>query len=60
MRQVGPGICGSKYVEDVKVPRSVRGWDRVPMKSKTRAIRPLWGNIVALSLPLYRGSKRDL
>jgi hypothetical protein len=29
-------------------------------KNKTRAVSPLWGNIVALSLPLYRGSKRNL
>ena len=28
----GPGICDSKYVEDVKAARSVRVWDRVPMK----------------------------
>ena len=40
--------------------RSVKGWDRVTMKNKTRAVSPLWGNLVALSLPLYRGSKRDL
>ena len=26
--------CGSKYMEDVKFPRSVRGWDRVPMKKQ--------------------------
>ena len=31
----GPGICGSKYVEDAKAARSVRVWDRVPMKNKT-------------------------
>ena len=30
----GPGICESKYVEDVKAARSVRVWDRVPMKNK--------------------------
>ena len=29
----GPGICDSKYVEDAKAARSVRGWDRVPMKT---------------------------
>ena len=28
----GPGICDSKYVEDVKAARSVRVWDRVPIK----------------------------
>ena len=28
----GPGICDSKYVEDAKAARSVRAWDRVPMK----------------------------
>ncbi len=29
----GPGICESKYVEDAKAVRSVRVWDRVPMKN---------------------------
>ena len=29
----GPGICKSKYVEDAKAARSVRVWDRVPMKT---------------------------
>ena len=29
----GPGICGRKYVEDAKAARSVRVWDRVPMKT---------------------------
>ncbi len=28
----GPGICFCKYVEDVKAARSVRVWDRVPIK----------------------------
>ncbi len=28
----GPGICDSKYVEDAKAARSVRVWDRAPMK----------------------------
>ena len=28
----GPGICDSKYVEDEKAARSVRVWDRVPIK----------------------------
>ena len=28
----GPGICDCKYVEDEKAARSVRVWDRVPMK----------------------------
>ena len=28
----GPGICSCKYVEDAKAARSVRVWDRVPMK----------------------------
>ena len=28
----GPGICESKYVEDTKAARSVRVWDRVPIK----------------------------
>ena len=30
----GPGICGSKYVEDAKAARSVRVWDRVPIQKK--------------------------
>ena len=30
----GPGICSCKYVEDVKAARSVRVWDRVPMKKQ--------------------------
>ena len=29
----GPGICDSKYVGDAKAARSVRVWDRVPMKN---------------------------
>ena len=28
----GPGICDNKYVEDAKAARSVRVWDRVPIK----------------------------
>ena len=36
----GPGICESKYVEDAKAVRSVRVWDRVPMKNMGRD-RPL-------------------
>ena len=36
----GPGICESKYVEDAKAARSVRVWDRVPMKKIGRD-RPL-------------------
>ena len=32
----GPGICDSKYVEDAKAARSVRVWDRVPMKDMGR------------------------
>ena len=31
--RLGPGICDSKYVEDAKAARSVRVWDRVPMKN---------------------------
>ena len=34
MRQAGPGICGSKYVEDIKAARSIRVWDRVPIKKR--------------------------
>ena len=32
LRQAGPGICDSKYVEDAKAARSVMVWDRVPIK----------------------------
>ena len=32
----GLGICDSKYVEDAKAARSVRVWDRVPMKDMGR------------------------
>ena len=50
MRQAGPGICGSKYVEDAKAARSVRAWDRVPMKNKVGGIKTnarsvgIWGS----------------
>ena len=30
--RTGPGICDSKYVEDAKAARSVKVWDRVPIK----------------------------
>ena len=30
----GPCICDSKYVEDAKAARSVRVWDRVPIKQQ--------------------------
>ena len=33
----GPGICESKYVEDAKAARSVRVWDRVPMKNYSKS-----------------------
>ena len=36
LRQAGPGICDSKYVEDVKAARSVRVWDRVPIENRGR------------------------
>ena len=39
-----PGICSCKYVEDVKAARSVRVWDRVPMKKQSRA----WSSQVLL------------
>ena len=32
----GPCICDSKYVEDAKAARSVRVWDRVPLKKNRR------------------------
>ena len=35
----GPCICNSKYVEDAKAARSVRVWDRVPMKNKVGGIK---------------------
>ena len=34
----GPGICDSKYEEDAKAARSVRVWDRVPMKNKAEGL----------------------
>ncbi len=37
----GPGICSCKYVEDAKAARSVRVWDRVPIKNNARAASPL-------------------
>ena len=47
----GPGICDSKYVEDAKAARSVRVWDRVPMKNiglgGLRQASPHGGNLVA-------------
>ena len=30
----GPGICGSKYVEDEKAARSVRAWGSAPIQKK--------------------------
>ena len=35
----GPGICDNKYVEDAKAARSVRVWDRVPMKTYLGGLR---------------------
>ena len=46
----GTGICNSKYVEDAKAARSVRVWDRVPMKNKVGGIKTnarsvgVWGS----------------
>ena len=34
----GPCICDSKYVEDAKAARSVRVWDRVPIKQQDRRL----------------------
>ena len=34
----GPGICDRKYVEDAKAARSVRVWDRVPIKQQDRRL----------------------
>ena len=33
-----PGICFCKYVEDVKAARSVRVWDRVPIKKTVKGL----------------------
>ena len=33
----GPSICDSKYVEDAKAARSVRVWDRVPIKYNNKS-----------------------
>ena len=33
----GPCICDSKYVEDAKAARSVRVWDRVPIKYNNKS-----------------------
>ncbi len=49
----GPGICSCKYVEDVKAARSVRVWDRVPIKKQSRA----WSSQVLLrvsTLTIFR------
>ena len=35
MRQAGPGICGSKYVEDVKAAHIVRVWSSCITKKKS-------------------------
>ena len=34
----GPCLCDSKYVEDAKAARSVRVWDRVPMKNMVEGL----------------------
>ena len=34
LRQAGPGICGSKYVEDAKAARSVRVRPSAPIQKK--------------------------
>ena len=61
-KPVGPDRPLGKGVGGIKKERAERqGLGQSP-NEKTRlwAVSPLWGNIVALSLPLYRGSKRDL
>ena len=55
-RPLGKGVGGIKK-ERAERQGLVQNPDE---KNKTRAVSPLWGNIVALSLPLYRGSKRNL
>ena len=42
MRQAGRGIFDSKNVEDEKAARSVRVWDRDPMKNKDEGLLSSW------------------
>ena len=61
-KPAGPDHPLGKGVGGIKKERAERrGLGQSPNeKNKTRAVSPLWGNLVALSLPLYRGLKRDL
>ena len=52
----GPGICGSKYVEDAKAARSVRVWDRVPMKNRDLT---LFHHLVVILFARERLRERD-
>ena len=52
----GPGICGSKYVEDAKAARSVRVWDRVSMKNRDLT---LFYHLVVILFARERFRERD-
>ena len=52
----GPGICDSKYVEDAKAARSVRVWDRVPMKNRDLT---LFHHLVVILFARERLRERD-
>ena len=61
----GPGICGSKYVEDAKAARSVRVWDRVPMRNKVGGIKTnarsvgVWGSAPIQKKRVLRRTSED-
>ena len=57
----GPGICASKYVEDVKAARSVRVWDRVPMKNMEPVgrDRPLEKGVGGIENDIVNCSQRE-
>ena len=61
-KPAGPDRPLRKGVGGIKKERAERLGRGQSPNEKTRpgAVSPLWGNIVALSLPLYRGSKHDL
>ena len=52
----GPGICNSKYVEDAKAARSVRVWDRVPMRNRDLT---LFHHLVVILFARERLRERD-
>ena len=57
----GPGICESKYVEDAKAARSVRVWDRVPMKNMEPVgrDRPLEKGVGGIENDIVNCSQRE-